>query len=89
MLSNIDKIFDTDVYLIMGQSNASGNSPYSYLETKDNESYTRLKDGIDNVYCCYYNHLSTHNDTFEKVKFGFGEHESLFGPEVGIAEENC
>lgn len=79
-----DKAYD-NVYLIMGQSNASGCSYYQYLETLDPELYAKYNTGNNDVLITYdcddrleYNFLPT--------QFGFGHDEDCFGPEIGMAE---
>lgn len=74
-----------DVYLIMGQSNASGVSPQSYLEASEPEIYQKYSQGNNDVLISYHT-----DDRIEKsfvpTKFGFGNTEEFFGPEIGIAE---
>ena len=79
-----NKTYD-DVYLIMGQSNASGCSPYKYLETKDPEIYKKYTEGNSKVLISYDcdDHIQKN---FVPTKFGTGNTEDFFGPEVGIAE---
>lgn len=74
-----------DVYLIMGQSNASGISAYSYLEESNPDIYQKYITGNSKVLISYdvderleYNFVNT--------KFGFGTPGEYFGPEIGIAE---
>ena len=75
-----------DVYLIMGQSNASGVSQYAYLAQDYIDLYGRYTQGNSKVLISY--------DTDDRIqkkfvptKFGFGYTEEFFGPEIGIAEE--
>ena len=77
-------IYD-DVYLIMGQSNASGVSPYSFLESSEPEVYQRYSEGNDKVLISYDcdNRIEKN---YVPTKFGFGNNETFFGPEIGIAE---
>ena len=74
-----------DVYLIMGQSNASGVSYHSYLESKSPGIYAKYSFGSDKVKISY-----DCDDRIEKnfvpVKFGFGNNTNCFGPEIGISE---
>ena len=74
-----------DVYLIMGQSNASGISAYSFLETYEPDIYQRYIVGNDKVLMCYDT-----DDRIEKnyviTKFGYANTSEFFGPEIGIAE---
>ena len=74
-----------DVYLIMGQSNASGCSYHSYLESKSPEVYAKYKNGNDKVLISYDcdNQIQSN---FVPVKFGFGNTDECFGPEIGISE---
>ena len=79
-----NKTYD-DVYLIMGQSNASGVSPYAFLEDSEPEIYQEYLEGNSKVLISY--------DTDERIeksyvptKFGFGNTEEFFGPEIGIAD---
>ena len=74
-----------NVYLIMGQSNASGVAEYSHLETKNPEIYTKYVAGIDNVLISYDCDERIENN-FVPMKFGFGHEQEHFGPEIGMAE---
>lgn len=75
----------TNVYLIMGQSNASGVSPYSYLEASNPEIYKKYMVGNSNVLMSYdVDEIIETN--YVPTKFGFGHSEQYFGPEIGIAE---
>ncbi len=74
-----------DVYLIMGQSNASGVSPQSYLESSHPDIYQRYTVGNDKVLISYDVDERIENN-YVPVKFGFGNNEAFFGPEIGIAE---
>lgn len=75
----------SDVYLIMGQSNASGISPYAFLENSNPEVYQRYIEGNQNVLMTY-----DCDDHIEKnyvpVKFGYANTDAFFGPEIGIAD---
>ena len=75
----------TNVYLIMGQSNASGVSQQIFLENSHPDIYQKYVEGNSHVLISY--------DTDERIetnfvptKFGFGNTEDFFGPEIGIAE---
>ena len=74
-----------DVYLIMGQSNASGCSQQKYLETKDSEIYQKYTQGNSHVLLSYDCDDHIQKD-FVPTKFGTGNTEDFFGPEIGIAE---
>lgn len=74
-----------NVYLIMGQSNASGVSEYQYLETSNPEIYQRYMEGNSKVLISY-NTSAQKETNFVPTKFGFGHTEQYFGPEIGIAE---
>lgn len=74
-----------DVYLIMGQSNASGCSIQSYLETKSPEIYEKYTAGNEKVLISYDCDARIQNN-FVPVKFGFGNNELCFGPEIGMSE---
>lgn len=75
-----------NVILITGQSNASGNSPWEFLQSKNPYIYNKFKDGVTNVLTSYYVHDSNNYEYFAPTKFGMGDAESLFGPEIGIAD---
>jgi len=75
-----------NVYLIMGQSNASGVSPWSFLETKNKEIYDKYNVGNDKVLMSY-DVYSREDKEFKPTKFGFTDTDPFFGPEIGIAEE--
>lgn len=77
---------DANVILLIGQSNASGNSPYEYLENTHNEVYNTFLKGTDNVLTSYYVHSSNHIEYFEPTRFGMADSSKFFGPEVGIAD---
>ena len=74
-----------DVYLIMGQSNASGVSPFSFVESYDPDLYQRYMSGNDKVLITYDADGRVENN-FVPTKFGFGCNDETFGPEIGIAE---
>ena len=74
-----------NVYLIMGQSNASGVSPYSYLQESNPEIYQKYMTGNSKVLMSY--DVDERVETnFVNTKFGFGNTDELFGPEIGMAE---
>ena len=75
----------TNVYLIMGQSNASGVSQYSYLENTHPEIYQRYMEGNSKVLISYDVDEIIENN-YVPTKFGFGHSQEYFGPEIGIAE---
>lgn len=75
-----------NVILITGQSNASGNSPWKYLETKNPEIFNKFNKGINNVLTNYYVHSSNNINCFEPTKFGMADSKDFFGPEIGIAD---
>lgn len=74
-----------DVYLIMGQSNATGVAEWRFLEEKAPDVYSKYVSSNPNVLISYDvdEHINNH---FLPTKFGFGNNESFFGPEIGIAE---
>ncbi len=75
-----------NVYLIMGQSNASGISYYSYLENTQPEIYNKyVGNGNEKVFMCY-NTDDRIQTNYVNVRFGFGNNVQFFGPEIGIAE---
>ena len=74
-----------DVYLIMGQSNASGISPSEYLETSHPDVYQRYTSGNDKVLMSY-DIIYNASNTFLPTKFGYAQGDTNFGPEIGIAE---
>ncbi|MCQ2742832.1 MAG: sialate O-acetylesterase [Bacilli bacterium] len=75
---------EANVYLILGQSNASGVSPFSFLKEKDPDSYEKYSKPNSDAIISYRADLNQ-NDYFEPTKFGFGCTKEYFGPEVGIA----
>ena len=75
-----------DVFLIMGQSNASGVSPYSFLETSNPEVFTKYSAGNEKVQISYDVYSSIESN-FVSTKFGQGHDENYFGPEIGMAEK--
>lgn len=74
-----------NVYLIMGQSNASGVSPFSYVQSYDADLYQRYIDGNEKVLITY-DVDGRVDDNYVPTKFGQGCNEETFGPEIGIAE---
>lgn len=81
---NPNKTYD-DVYLIMGQSNASGVSEQKHLVTKNPEMYQKYSEGNSKVLISYDCDERIQKD-FVPVKYGYGHDENCFGPEIGIAE---
>lgn len=75
-----------DVYLIMGQSNASGVSPQSFLKTSEPAIYQKYSEGNSKVLISYDCDERIESN-FVPTKFGFGNTEEFFGPEIGIAEK--
>ena len=75
----------TNVYLIMGQSNASGVSQQIFLETSHPEIYQKYTTGNPDVLISYDTDERVETN-YVPVKFGFGNNENFFGPEIGIAE---
>ena len=74
-----------NVYLIMGQSNASGVSPHAFLAEKEPDVYAKYTQGNQKVLISY--DVDGHvENSFVPVKFGFGNTEEFFGPEIGMAE---
>ena len=74
-----------DVYLIMGQSNASGCTPFSYLEESQPELYQKYITGNEKVMLAY-DVIYRADSNFQPTKFGCGDADWAFGPEIGIAE---
>lgn len=74
-----------DVYLIMGQSNASGVSPFSYIESYEPTLYQKYMSGNDKVLITYDVDGRVENN-YVPTKFGYGCNEETFGPEIGMAE---
>lgn len=75
-----------EVYLIMGQSNSDGISPWSFLETKDPDTFAKFNgEGISNIKYCHQIAGGTIS-SFRNLKFGYGGNETLFGPEIGIGD---
>ena len=81
---NPDITYD-DVYLIMGQSNASGVSPYSFLEESNPDIYQKYLEGNSKVLISYDVDGVVKAD-YSSVKFGYASGPESFGPEIGIAE---
>ena len=83
-----------NVYLIMGQSNASGVSEYSFLEESHPDIYQTYSIGNQNILMSY-DVVEQKEEQFVPTKFGFGHTSKYFGPEIGIAdtlskyEESC
>lgn len=80
-----------NVYLIMGQSNASGNSPYRFLEVKKPDIYNKFSNGgVKNVLTTYDNYFWK-DEEFKPTTFAMADQfwedgPYSFGPEVGIAD---
>ena len=75
----------TNVYLIMGQSNASGNAKQSFLENSQPDLYQKYLEGNSKVLIT--RDVDDQIDTnYVPTKFGFGNNQEMFGPEIGIAE---
>lgn len=75
-----------NVILITGQSNASGNSPSEFLQSKNHYIYNKFSAGVTNVLTSYYVQDRRNNEYFEPTRFGLADHDSFFGPEIGIAD---
>lgn len=75
-----------NIILITGQSNASGNSPADYLQSKNPEIYNKFSSGLPSLLTSYYVHVSNYNDYFEPTRFGMADSKTFFGPEIGIAD---
>ena len=74
-----------NVYLIMGQSNASGVSPFSYIESYEPDLYQRYMQGNEKVLITFDVDGRVEKN-YVPTKFGQGCNEEHFGPEIGIAE---
>lgn len=74
-----------NVYLIMGQSNASGVSEYSYLEASHPDIYQTYSKGNEKVLMSF-DVVNQKQEEFTPTKFGFGHDQKYFGPEIGIAD---
>ena len=74
-----------NVYLIMGQSNASGVSPHIFLKENEADVYQKYAEGNSKVLISFDTDERIQKD-FTPVKFGFGHNEEFFGPEIGMAE---
>lgn len=74
-----------NVYVIMGQSNATGISQASFLATKSPEVYEKYSAGNPNVLIAADVDGHVYKD-FQPVRFGFGADEGYFGPEIGISD---
>ena len=75
-----------NVILITGQSNASGNSPWEFLQSKNPYIYNKFTTGVTNVLTSHYVSDKRLNEYFEPTRFGLADADSLFGPEIGIAD---
>lgn len=79
-----NKTYD-NVYLLMGQSNASGVSQHRYLKDSNPDIYQKYTEGNSKVLISY----DTDNRIKKKyvpTKFGYGNTDEFFGPEIGMAE---
>lgn len=74
-----------NVYIIMGQSNATGISKASFLETKSPVTYQKFSTGVNNVLISYDVDQRV-EENYVPVKFGQGANNEHFGPEIGIAD---
>ena len=81
---NKDVKYD-DVYLIMGQSNATGCANQSFLESSNPEIYQKYTIGNDKVLISY-DTKTLIEEKFVPVKFGYTDTNECFGPEIGISE---
>lgn len=78
------------VFILLGQSNASGASRTQYLQKNvSSEQYEIYARGYDNVLInyCVDDHTNTSYGAFTKVDLGCGCGDGFFGAEVGMAEE--
>ena len=75
----------SNVYLIMGQSNASGVSLHSFLKESNPELYQLYTEGNQKVLTSYDTYYHT-NYNFQPTRFGLADEDEFFGPEIGIAE---
>ena len=74
-----------NVYLLMGQSNATGVAQYSFLENSHPEIYQKYTEGNSKVLITYDTETET-NHNFIPTRFGLGNQSVHFGPEIGMAE---
>ena len=76
------------IFLLAGQSNASGIASENILKDKISEDdYNKYKVGYDNVYINYYNDNGNNKSLgFTNVKLGQGFDSEYFGPELGMGE---
>ena len=88
-----DNLPDSDgekakVIILAGQSNAAGCSHVEYLQKSvSEEKFTEYEEGYDNVYINFFSTKKNMSSGFVKCAIGQGDDESLFGPEVGMAEK--
>ncbi len=75
----------SDVYLIMGQSNATGCASYSFLETSHPDIYQKYINGNNKVLITYDTYYQL-EESFIPTKLGCSDNGDFFGPEVGMAE---
>ena len=75
----------TNVYLIMGQSNASGVAAHEYVRKSDIDLYQKYGLGNSKVLISY--DCDDRVETcFTPTCWGLGNTDEFFGPEIGIAE---
>lgn len=80
------------VILLMGQSNATGIGRIEYLkEGTTPEQFAKYENGFDSVKInyCVDNHSNCSRGEFVSVDLGCSVWDSVFGPEVGMAERFC
>lgn len=83
---NLIRSGKANVILITGQSNASGYSESSFLQSKNPYIYNKFREGVTNVFTSYYAQDKRRNEYFEPTRFGLAESDSMFGPEIGVAD---
>ena len=74
-----------NVYLIMGQSNATGVAKASFLETKSPITYQKYSTGVSNIQISY-DVDGRVQENYVPVQFGQGSDSEHFGPEIGISD---
>jgi len=88
-ISSIENIKETSykkVFILCGQSNASGVSHVEYLNDFGDEKKTELLNGYSNVHIKYCVDVTNSSDSFVDTKAGQGVVSYCFGPELGFAE---
>lgn len=77
------------VFLLAGQSNASGASHTKELKGNiSEEKFSKYETGYNDIYINYYNDNGNNASLgFTKVKLNQGCADGFFGPELGIAEK--